>query len=108
MQMQDAEVEAGHETRCFYGFAGVRLGFSGPGIIDRLVYPDPLRCDDGACWRSLGATGGGVELRGGNALKVFYVEPGGIPAGNPPFGWESDWFASEVDAKVRVYAVCAS
>jgi hypothetical protein len=53
------------------------------------------------------ATGGGVELEGGNAARIFYFEPGGIPVGDPPTGWSSSWFA-EVTSLVRVYAVCAS
>ncbi len=54
------------------------------------------------------ATGGGVELRGGQATKVFYFQPGGIPVGNPPTGWQSSWFADDVLAEVRVYVVCAT
>ena len=44
---------------------------------------------------------------GRSASKVLYFEPGGIPVGNP-LGWESTWSASEVDAQVRVYVICAS
>jgi hypothetical protein len=53
------------------------------------------------------ATGGGVQLRAGDASHIFYFQPGGIPVGNPPTGWRSSWFA-EVASDVRVFAVCAS
>jgi len=53
------------------------------------------------------ATGGGVDLLNGNVTKIHYFEPGGIPVGGPPNGWEAGWFA-EIDTEVRVVVVCAS
>jgi hypothetical protein len=57
------------------------------------------------------AISGGVGLVTGDFTKIFYVEPGGSPvvdsATGKITGWRADWF-TQVDNKVRVYAVCAS
>jgi hypothetical protein len=58
------------------------------------------------------ATGGGVQLLGGNSVKLWYFEPGGVPLmtnGYTPTGWQAVWYnESGATDTLQVYAVCAS
>lgn len=66
------------------------------------------KCDPGER-----ATGGGVEMYSGNAVKVWYFDPGGRPfprtRGATPTGWSASWYNESVSTdSFRVYAICAS
>jgi hypothetical protein len=56
------------------------------------------------------AISGGVQLRIGDATKISYFEPGGVPVVDSTgkiTGWKTSWFP-EVDSTVKIFAVCAS